>query len=81
MTFLDMVILGFDNLRRTRLRTTLTTLGVIIGIGALTSMVSFGTGEFLYLRTLLRLFITSLNSIFINFLRLWLNRGNLDLSI
>jgi putative ABC transport system permease protein len=44
MTLADMVALGFDNLRRTKLRTTLTTLGVIIGIGALTSMVSFGTG-------------------------------------
>jgi putative ABC transport system permease protein len=44
MTLTDMVILGLDNLRRTKLRTTLTTLGVIIGIGALTSMVSFGTG-------------------------------------
>jgi putative ABC transport system permease protein len=44
MNLLDMVELGFDNLRRTRLRTALTTLGVIIGIGALTSMVSFGTG-------------------------------------
>jgi putative ABC transport system permease protein len=44
MTLTDMFVLGFDNLRRTKLRTTLTTLGVIIGIGALTSMVSFGTG-------------------------------------
>ena len=44
MNLVDMVELGFDNLRRTRLRTALTTLGVIIGIGALTSMVSFGTG-------------------------------------
>ena len=44
MNLLDMVELGFDNLRRTKLRTTLTTLGVVIGIGALTSMVSFGTG-------------------------------------
>jgi putative ABC transport system permease protein len=44
MNFLDMVVLGFDNLRRTKLRTFLTTLGVVIGIGALASMVSFGTG-------------------------------------
>jgi putative ABC transport system permease protein len=44
MTFLDMVALAFDNLRRSRLRTALTTLGVVIGIGALTSMVGFGTG-------------------------------------
>jgi putative ABC transport system permease protein len=40
----DMTIMGFSNLWRTRLRSTLTILGVVIGIGALTSMVSFGTG-------------------------------------
>jgi putative ABC transport system permease protein len=40
----DMIVLGFANLWRTKLRTTLTTLGVVIGIGALTSMISFGTG-------------------------------------
>ena len=40
----DMILLAFANLRRTKLRTFLTTLGVVIGIGALTSMVSFGTG-------------------------------------
>jgi len=39
-----MILLGLANLRRTGLRTFLTILGVIIGIGALTSMVSFGTG-------------------------------------
>ena len=39
-----MIVLGFANLWRTKLRTTLTTLGVVIGIGALTSMISFGTG-------------------------------------
>ncbi len=44
MNITDMIILGFSNLWRTKLRTILTTLGVIIGIGALTSMVSFGTG-------------------------------------
>ncbi len=44
MNFTDMIFLSFSNLRRTKLRTLLTTLGVIIGIGALTSMVSFGTG-------------------------------------
>jgi len=44
MNFTDMIFLGFSNLWRTKLRTLLTTLGVIIGIGALTSMVSFGTG-------------------------------------
>ena len=44
MKLSDMIGLGFDNLRRTKLRTFLTTLGVVIGIGALTSMISFGTG-------------------------------------
>ena len=40
----DLLQFSLDNLRRTRLRTFLTTLGVIIGIGALVAMVSFGTG-------------------------------------
>ena len=44
MNFLDMLALGFENLWKSKLRTFLTTLGVVIGIGALTSMVSFGTG-------------------------------------
>jgi putative ABC transport system permease protein len=44
MNLPDMIHLAFSNLWRTKLRTFLTTLGVIIGIGALTSMVSFGTG-------------------------------------
>lgn len=44
MNLVDMAGLGLENLRRTKLRTFLTVLGVVIGIGALTSMVSFGTG-------------------------------------
>lgn len=44
MTFRDLTLIAFDNLRRTRLRTFLTTLGVVIGIGVLVSMVSFGSG-------------------------------------
>jgi len=40
----DLIMLGFSNLWKTKLRTVLTTLGVVIGIGALSSMVSFGTG-------------------------------------
>jgi hypothetical protein len=40
----DLTGMAFSNLWRTKLRTVLTTLGVIIGIGALVSMVSFGTG-------------------------------------
>ena len=44
MKIMDMIELGFANLWRTKLRTILTTLGVVIGIGALSSMISFGTG-------------------------------------
>lgn len=44
MTWLDMIRLGLENLLRSRLRTVLTVLGVVVGIGALTSMMSFGTG-------------------------------------
>jgi putative ABC transport system permease protein len=44
MGFFDLLQLALNNLRRTKLRTFLTTLGVVIGIAALTSMVSFGTG-------------------------------------
>ena len=44
MKVLDMAEMGIANLWRTRLRASLTILGVVIGIGTLTSMVSFGTG-------------------------------------
>lgn len=44
MTPGDLVQLALENLWRTRLRSVLTTLGVVIGIGALVSMVSFGVG-------------------------------------
>ena len=44
MNFLDMISLGLTNLKQRKLRTLLTTLGVIVGIGALSSMVSFGSG-------------------------------------
>ncbi|HQG45636.1 MAG TPA: ABC transporter permease, partial [bacterium] len=40
----DLIRFSLDNLWRTKLRTGLTTLGVIIGIGALVAMVSFGAG-------------------------------------
>jgi putative ABC transport system permease protein len=42
--FGDLFQLSLENLWRTRLRSSLTTLGVVIGIGVLVSMVSFGTG-------------------------------------
>ncbi len=44
MDYIDLTQLAFSNLWRTRLRTSLTILGVVIGIGALTSMISFGIG-------------------------------------
>jgi putative ABC transport system permease protein len=44
MTFDETMRIAVSNLWRTKLRTFLTTLGVVIGIGALVSMMSFGTG-------------------------------------
>ncbi|MCF8234690.1 MAG: ABC transporter permease [Bacteroidales bacterium] len=40
----DLIKLGFENLWQTKLRSILTILGVVIGIGALSSMISFGSG-------------------------------------
>ncbi len=39
-----MILMGLGNLFRSKLRTFLTLLGVIVGIGALASMLSFGAG-------------------------------------
>ncbi len=44
MKIIDAFGMGIHNLRRSKLRTILTTLGVVIGIGTLSSMVSFGVG-------------------------------------
>lgn len=44
MTFQDTLALAFRNLRQSRLRTALTTLGVAIGIASLSGMVSLGVG-------------------------------------
>ncbi len=44
MSGLDLLRMALGNLRRSRLRTFLTAAGVIIGIGALVSMLSFGAG-------------------------------------
>ncbi|HUR21359.1 MAG TPA: FtsX-like permease family protein [Vicinamibacterales bacterium] len=44
MSFRDTLSLAFRNLRQSRLRTTLTTLGVSIGIASLAGMVSLGVG-------------------------------------
>ena len=44
MDLIDLSQLALSNQWRTKLRSSLTILGVVIGIGALTSMVSFGVG-------------------------------------
>jgi putative ABC transport system permease protein len=44
MKLYDAFEMGIYNLRRSVLRTVLTTLGVVIGIGTLSSMISFGVG-------------------------------------
>ena len=44
MNITDIFRLSFSNLKRTKVRSFLTGLGVTIGIGALVSMVSFGVG-------------------------------------
>jgi putative ABC transport system permease protein len=44
MTFRDTLALAFRNLRQSRLRTALTTMGVAIGIASLSGMVSLGVG-------------------------------------
>lgn len=44
MIFRDQFSFAFGNLHKTRLRTILTAAGVMIGIGAMTSMVSVGVG-------------------------------------
>ncbi len=45
MTFRDYVVISTGNLRRMKLRTFLTTSGVLIAIGAFVSMLSFGAGN------------------------------------
>lgn len=44
MNIIDLLDISFSNLWRTKVRTILTVIGVIVGIGALSSMVSFGVG-------------------------------------
>jgi putative ABC transport system permease protein len=45
MTFRDLVVISTGNLRRMKLRTFLTTSGIVIAIAAFVSMVSFGAGN------------------------------------
>ncbi|HEV2914743.1 MAG TPA: FtsX-like permease family protein [Pyrinomonadaceae bacterium] len=44
MTFFDILYLSLRNLREARLRATLTTMGVVVGVAVIVTMVSFGLG-------------------------------------
>ena len=44
MSFLDILRLSIRNLREAKLRATLTTMGVIVGVAVIVTMVSFGLG-------------------------------------
>src|ERR687883_322410 len=44
MFFLDILYLSLRNLREAKLRATLTTMGVIVGVAVIVTMVSFGLG-------------------------------------
>jgi ABC-type lipoprotein release transport system permease subunit len=44
MNFIDIILLALRNLRQAKLRTALTTIGVIVGVAAIVTMVSFGLG-------------------------------------
>ena len=44
MSFIDILQLAFRNLRQAKLRAVLTTMGVIVGVAVIVTMVSFGLG-------------------------------------
>jgi putative ABC transport system permease protein len=44
MKFADIIALALRNLRQSRLRTSLTVIGVVVGVSAIVTMVSFGLG-------------------------------------
>src|SRR5467141_1246416 len=44
MPFFDLLRLAFRNLREAKLRATLTSMGVIVGVAVIVTMVSFGLG-------------------------------------
>jgi ABC-type antimicrobial peptide transport system permease subunit len=44
MNFLDILQLAFRNLRQSKLRALLTTMGVVVGVAVIVTMVSFGLG-------------------------------------
>lgn len=45
MKFLDLLFMSLNNLRRRKLRTALTVLGVIIGTASIVVMISLGVGQ------------------------------------
>src|SRR5215471_3923244 len=44
MKFADIIALALRNLRQAKLRTALTVVGVVVGVAAIITMVSFGIG-------------------------------------
>src|ERR1700752_1119034 len=44
MSFLDILHLALRNLRQAKLRAALTTMGVIVGVAVIVTMISFGLG-------------------------------------
>ena len=44
MDFADILRLAWRNLRESKLRSTLTTLGIVIGVAVIVTLVSFGLG-------------------------------------
>ena len=45
MNIIECIIVGISSLRRHPLRTSLTILGIVVGVGAVVSMVSVGDGS------------------------------------
>src|SRR5262245_29863541 len=44
MNFTDIIALAWRNLKQAKLRTALTVIGVVVGVAAIVTMVSFGLG-------------------------------------
>src|SRR5262245_4947536 len=44
MNFTDIIALALRNLRQAKLRTALTVIGVVVGVAAIVTLVSFGLG-------------------------------------
>ena len=45
MNFIECIVLGISSLRRHLLRSSMTILGIVVGVGAVVSMVSIGDGS------------------------------------